>query len=1092
MLRGSDLLQARARSLMIWLVSFMGLLFLRVCYLTLFKSTELGQLAHKPSYRYETIPAARGLIFDRNKEPLALNRLCYRVGVCYRDFMIYPSIRAIWVGGKRKKIYPRKERVAQLVALLKDHLPLSSTEIEDFIYSEAALTPSQTIILDGDVDEKTFYRLKIAEPTFAGLRVSMGLKRYYPKGSIAGQLIGFLGPVNAKERAAQFAKLGSLRAQKFIEENPRSLEIIEHEIETLTARIKNIDQWLGKAGVELSAQTQLQGEEGRLRVRLNAHGHALESLEEKSAQRGKDITLCIDSQLQKLAEELLAQNEAIRDEQLEATISRGFSTWVKGGSIVVMDPHTGHILAFASYPRFDVELFSQKSFRASPNPPENNKGPPFHSKHFWLEDGYWIAGLWDGKWSLWRESYNRGKKKFEWESKRTNWQNYVETIAGSHSPLVSFFQQVHTYGELADLSSSFIRIKSFLGKDINSWDLINYLYARAQDIPYLVSSSGSDEKMRYLEQRWQEVSGVVAIDADRKRLDEILSNLKSNFDKMLAVELAALLCGEKPFDYSRSKIARELEAEQYRQDLKIYLSLESEVKQLLEKWHKDIAFERWRKLEQRAFIKAARREEAANRSVAKPYLYYLEKERKAQFQQLWQEKRQDLLETLIGLSACLEENLEIVDYIKSRLEKASGFYESDLTSSFARLKKVFDEMGFEEFTEYVGSMRSYEKLKQEPLLASYVRLKYKNEPRRSDLAAMIYPRYGLGYMQQKAISEVSPPGSIFKLVVAYKALLQRYEAGFNSFDTMSPFTMIDSNYKSGDRMVVGRWPSGKEIHQIYHGGRIPKSQRRSIGKVDLLGAIESSSNPYFSLLAESFLDDGPQDILNSGFELGYGHLTGIDLPFEKSGSMPFDLAYNKTGLFTTAIGQHTMLSTPLQAAVMMSAFANGGQILRPKVIDDGLQKEIKSQIYLPEHVREYILEGMRRVVSGEQGSARSASLVSYGPGSPERKTINQMIPYMVGKTSTAEFVESFGLSPTKYSPKHSNVWFAGIVFDQPLYRSGFENQRTQFQGRTPELVIVVCLKYGRFGKEAFPIAAMLAKKWKELQADRFAEKKAQE
>jgi cell division protein FtsI/penicillin-binding protein 2 len=165
---------------------------------------------------------------------------------------------------------------------------------------------------------------------------------------------------------------------------------------------------------------------------------------------------------------------------------------------------------------------------------------------------------------------------------------------------------------------------------------------------------------------------------------------------------------------------------------------------------------------------------------------------------------------------------------------------------------------------------------------------------------------------------------------------------------------------------------------------------------------------------------------------------------------------------------------------MMSALANGGSILKPKVVLDGASPQVLRQLFMPDRIREYLWEGMRRVVSGKMGTARSSGVRSFGPGTLERKLINRMVPYMIGKTSTAEFVESFGITPVKTSQKLSHIWFAGIVFDEPLYTTQAP-EKVSFQGKRPELVIVVCLHYGRFGKEAFPIAALLAQKWKEIQ-----------
>ena len=96
-------------------------------------------------------------------------------------------------------------------------------------------------------------------------------------------------------------------------------------------------------------------------------------------------------------------------------------------------------------------------------------------------------------------------------------------------------------------------------------------------------------------------------------------------------------------------------------------------------------------------------------------------------------------------------------------------------------------------------------------------------------------------------------------------------------------------------------------------------------------AIETSSNPYFSLLAAEYLKD-PEDLIRAAKEFGYGEKTKITLPGEIAGNVPQDVVTNRTGLYATAIGQHTLVTTPLQTALMLGAIANGGKLLEPKIV----------------------------------------------------------------------------------------------------------------------------------------------------------------
>jgi cell division protein FtsI (penicillin-binding protein 3) len=95
----------------------------------------------------------------------------------------------------------------------------------------------------------------------------------------------------------------------------------------------------GNAGIEMYLDTELRGVPGKERVLTDARRHNIASRLSTPAKPGTSLTLTIDEQIQFVAERELAA----------AVQSRN----AVSGSIVVMDPNTGDILAMASYPSFD-------------------------------------------------------------------------------------------------------------------------------------------------------------------------------------------------------------------------------------------------------------------------------------------------------------------------------------------------------------------------------------------------------------------------------------------------------------------------------------------------------------------------------------------------------------------------------------------------------------------------------------------------------------------------------------------------------------------------------------------------------------------
>jgi cell division protein FtsI/penicillin-binding protein 2 len=358
-----------------------------------------------------------------------------------------------------------------------------------------------------------------------------------------------------------------------------------------------------------------------------------------------------------------------------------------------------------------------------------------------------------------------------------------------------------------------------------------------------------------------------------------------------------------------------------------------------------------------------------------------------------------------------------------------------------------------------------------------------------------------------------PQGSIFKLTVAYAALEQRLEEVGKDPEKLDPsfFTLTDTTYRQGNKTYVGYDAKGRPIPQLYKGGRIPKSVESDIGHVDLVRAIERSSNPYFSLLAGDYLES-PEKMLDAARLLGYGEKTGIILPNEAKGRLPSDLEENKTGVYTTAIGQHTMLATPLQTTVALSALFSGEVIvprllrmaigpestLQPKRPYADLMQAVgvgfplwvaeraeaaKKRLFVPPRTvkralpicvneQNILARGMKAV--GERIAA-DKRLRGRLKKSPELlQALDEELPHMLGKSSTAQSFERLGPNLGQKPAMYDHTWFGGVFL-----KDKFQPNAHVFE--KPELTVVVFLRYGSGGKEAAPLAAAVAREWRRIQ-----------
>ncbi|MCB1113417.1 MAG: hypothetical protein KDK62_01540, partial [Chlamydiia bacterium] len=395
-----------------------------------------------------------------------------------------------------------------------------------------------------------------------------------------------------------------------------------------------------------------------------------------------------------------------------------------------------------------------------------------------------------------------------------------------------------------------------------------------------------------------------------------VETLRKNEEEPMVLDLIHLALDERLFSSELLKKAGSLTLSDHRAHEQDFNRLLKGMEEILAGIFSETEFKDWREENEIEFIKEMRAKEKAEKKYPKPYLDYLDAEEKRQFQSIWERNKVPFALTFLtgkGIDSPYTRAL-----FEWRKELESGAHEALFwADAYHRLKKLLK--GFEEPLKesYLATLRSYADLER-PLKAKWkiagkrgVNLKEK------DLAQAFHPTYGWGHGRSHAYRQATVQGSIFKLVTAYAALMEKERSKIELPE------IEDLYFKSGQEYFVGYHANKKPIPQLYKGGRIPRSHSARIGKVDLLSAIELSSNPYFSLLAADVIRK-PGDLIEAAKKFSFGSKTGIDLPYEIPGKLPSDLDTNPTGLYATAIGQHTLIVTPLQTAVQLTSISNGG------------------------------------------------------------------------------------------------------------------------------------------------------------------------
>jgi penicillin-binding protein 2 len=313
----------------------------------------------------------------------------------------------------------------------------------------------------------------------------------------------------------------------------------------------------------------------------------------------------------------------------------------------------------------------------------------------------------------------------------------------------------------------------------------------------------------------------------------------------------------------------------------------------------------------------------------------------------------------------------------------------------------------------------------------------------SDLARL----QELGSEKNRATQENYQPGSIFKLVVAMAAL----EKGF---DPKQIYHAAPDPERAG--------------FAAYISGNLKVRDTAPPGPYDLRRAIVLSSNSYFVFCG---LWTGVEGIVEIGQRVFLGRPAGLPTRQNTPGSFPkLEQVHSRWRDGDTAnlsIGQGPIDVTPLQAAVMIAAIANGGKVLQPQLVREvvsaesiaekpaaGVSSRVRGLLGVKASTLATVREAMRAEVEDAEGTGRAAAV----PGFP-----------ISGKTGTAQVKNQRG------TLEGYTTWFASFApFDQPRYavvimvedgRSGgktcapvahhiFEYLFQREQGRTPSLASV--------------------------------------
>lgn len=207
--------------------------------------------------------------------------------------------------------------------------------VRDLIKSQG-YTKYKPVTIAKDISENTIATIKEMALELPGISVSNEPVRTYPNGKLAAHILGYLG------------KIPSTQEEQYLNN---------------TEEKYSKDDIVGLSGVEKTQESKLHGRDGYKKVKVDAVGNITENLEVTEPISGDTVYLTLDKDLQEVTESALeraikaACEGGVYESEYGNVAVSGGATNAKSGAAIVVDVNSGEVLASASYPSYNPNLF---------------------------------------------------------------------------------------------------------------------------------------------------------------------------------------------------------------------------------------------------------------------------------------------------------------------------------------------------------------------------------------------------------------------------------------------------------------------------------------------------------------------------------------------------------------------------------------------------------------------------------------------------------------------------------------------------------------------------------------------------------------
>jgi penicillin-binding protein 2 len=278
-------------------------LFARLWYLQVINAPAAQAAAQSNGVRLVYEDAPRGRILDRKGRVLVDNRVSEVVTMSRDTATREPAVMS---------------RLAALLGVSYDELR--------HLVNDRRYSPYRPVPLAQDVDKTKIVYIREHQEEFPGVEANAVADRSYPYGTLAANIIGYVGQINDRQLATR-KKLGYRQGDS-----------------------------IGQTGLEASYEDALRGQAGVTKLQVDSKGRVLGVLGSQTPVQGHDVQLTIDIDVQKLAEESLAQGLVAARQNVDKFGNKK-NFIAPAGAVTVLDPRDGSVLALATNPTYNPADF---------------------------------------------------------------------------------------------------------------------------------------------------------------------------------------------------------------------------------------------------------------------------------------------------------------------------------------------------------------------------------------------------------------------------------------------------------------------------------------------------------------------------------------------------------------------------------------------------------------------------------------------------------------------------------------------------------------------------------------------------------------